>query len=469
MSRPDLSLCMIFRDEEAMLPDFIASVEGLWDEFVAVDTGSTDRSAELLRAAGARVSHFPWCDDFAAARNASLEQATGRWILFLDADERPTGELRDQIRALLRDPGAGAATVVLRNEWPDGSVRQSSLLRIFPNDEAIRFRYRIHEDVSDAVHDHLQRHGLAMRHLPGLVHHLGYTREVASTRHKKDRDLELLRLSLQDEPRDFYCWFKIMEIARFWDDNALWQEGAARVAELFETLTREEAARLRPRPFSGEMVALAAARLPGDDASRLRWLEENTRFAADHPALALRRGLLLENLGRLDEAEAAFRQALSLGRELAGQELRPRLALCRLALARGRLAPAVDHAVAAATLNPRDPEARLAAVSLGQTLVGTGAVDAAARILEPLAGTDDDAAFGYLVCCLCRNEAVDLQVAVSQEQADDLFKAWVRRLWESRHVEQLEAFVAGSGSIAGLFPWLPEFLAAETSRLRFGS
>ena len=77
LTRPDLSLCIIFRDEQTMLPDFIASVEGLWDELIAVDTGSTDRSADLLRAAGARVTEFSWRDDFAAARNASLEPATG--------------------------------------------------------------------------------------------------------------------------------------------------------------------------------------------------------------------------------------------------------------------------------------------------------------------------------------------------------------------------------------------------------
>ena len=100
MKQPRLSLCMIVRDEEAMLPDFLAAVDGLWDEFIAVDTGSRDGSAAILAGAGATVVPFTWCDDFAAARNASLEQASGDWILFLDADERVSPALARQIRQL---------------------------------------------------------------------------------------------------------------------------------------------------------------------------------------------------------------------------------------------------------------------------------------------------------------------------------------------------------------------------------
>ncbi len=81
-----------------MLPGFLAACAGLWDELCAVDTGSRDATVDLLEAAGARVVRRPWDDDFAAARNASLDLATGDWILFLDADERPTPQ------AVPRDP-----------------------------------------------------------------------------------------------------------------------------------------------------------------------------------------------------------------------------------------------------------------------------------------------------------------------------------------------------------------------------
>lgn len=93
---------MIVRNEEQTLGPCLASVRDLADEIVIVDTGSTDRTRELARAAGARVFDFPWVDDFAAARNESLRHATGSWILWLDADDRLDERNHRQCRELFR-------------------------------------------------------------------------------------------------------------------------------------------------------------------------------------------------------------------------------------------------------------------------------------------------------------------------------------------------------------------------------
>lgn len=77
---------MIVKDEEEWLAQCLESVQGAVDEIIVVDTGSSDRSNDIARQYGARIVPYVWCDDFAAARNAGLEQATGEWILFLDAD-----------------------------------------------------------------------------------------------------------------------------------------------------------------------------------------------------------------------------------------------------------------------------------------------------------------------------------------------------------------------------------------------
>ena len=68
-----LSLCVIARNEEAMLSGCLESVAGVVDEIVVVDTGSTDRTIEVALAHGARVLEKPWTDDFSAARNAALD------------------------------------------------------------------------------------------------------------------------------------------------------------------------------------------------------------------------------------------------------------------------------------------------------------------------------------------------------------------------------------------------------------
>jgi glycosyltransferase involved in cell wall biosynthesis len=93
-----LSAVLITKDEEERLPDALASVS-FCDEIVVVDAGSTDRTREIAEAAGARVLvKTPW-PGYAPQRNAAVEAARHDWVLCLDADERVTPALRDEIQA----------------------------------------------------------------------------------------------------------------------------------------------------------------------------------------------------------------------------------------------------------------------------------------------------------------------------------------------------------------------------------
>src|ERR1035438_4741785 len=97
-----LSACLIVKDEERRLPECLASV-AFCDEVIVVDSGSTDRTVEIARASGATVLQRPW-RGFAAQRNIALDAAHGEWALEVDADERVTARLRDDILALVADP-----------------------------------------------------------------------------------------------------------------------------------------------------------------------------------------------------------------------------------------------------------------------------------------------------------------------------------------------------------------------------
>ena len=483
MARPELSLCMIVRDEQEMLPDFLTSVTGLWDEFIAVDTGSTDRTAEILTAAGAQVISYTWNDDFAAARNASLAPATGRWIMFLDADERVTPRLAEQIRALLADDQAGAATVMMRNEIPGGSHRLAPLLRLFRSDPGIRFEHRIHEDPSISVQVMLQREGLAMHHLDGVVDHLGYVREVAADRNKKTRDLKLLRQSLQQNPEDFYCWFKILEIARFWEDESLWRETATAAAERLDSAEVTTLGDLNGRHWGGEFAALVSQGLHEDPARSLAWLDDHAGSVNPSAAWHLRRGFLLETVARTEDAEAAFTDSLALARGNASTQaaVRPLLGLCRLAAGRGDLDGARKFSREAAFLGPVDPEALLAVAAfhpaeasdtignllvdhpeaaspLARALLTTGQVAAAADCLRPHATRNADAALGLLVCTLILGENLDLQVDVAQDEADRILREWIDTLVDSYQEASIQAFAVHSVAVAEIFPWLESYL-----------
>ena len=72
-----VSLTMIVKDEQENLPRCLASIAGIFDEIIVVDTGSTDRTREIAREFGAKVFDFVWVDSFAAARNEALAHATG--------------------------------------------------------------------------------------------------------------------------------------------------------------------------------------------------------------------------------------------------------------------------------------------------------------------------------------------------------------------------------------------------------
>ncbi len=82
-----ISLCMIVRNEEAVLQRCLDSVKDLVDELVIVDTGSTDRTREIAAAYTPHVYDFPWIDDFSAARNFAFDQATREYCMWLDADD----------------------------------------------------------------------------------------------------------------------------------------------------------------------------------------------------------------------------------------------------------------------------------------------------------------------------------------------------------------------------------------------
>ena len=70
--KPRLSVCMIVMNEERFLGQCLSSVKDIANEIIVIDTGSTDRTVEIAREHGAQVGHFEWCNDFAAARNASI-------------------------------------------------------------------------------------------------------------------------------------------------------------------------------------------------------------------------------------------------------------------------------------------------------------------------------------------------------------------------------------------------------------
>jgi hypothetical protein len=210
-----LSACLIARDEEETLPRCLASLTGVVDEICVLDTGSRDRTPEIARLHGAKTGFRAWDQDFSTARNASLELASGDWILQIDADEEIDPTSLDGLRRDLENgPPCRLVEVQLLDGTPNPATVQ--LARLFRRDERIRYSRPVHESVVDS---------LAHAGLPPpspcslrLVHH-GYKPEFVARRDKHQRNLSILR-SVRDKAKaDAYDFYKLATTLPTWDST----------------------------------------------------------------------------------------------------------------------------------------------------------------------------------------------------------------------------------------------------------
>ena len=166
-----LSVVIITRDEEHDLPDLLESVRGVADEVVVVDSGSTDGTVELARAAGARVLHRDWVD-YGTQRLFAVAQARNDFVLSLDADERLSPELANSIETELARPEAELAAgyrIHFRHFLFGRPVRFGAMWR----DRRIRlFDRRRGGFDGAAVHEKVAVEG-PVRLLPGRCDHRG--------------------------------------------------------------------------------------------------------------------------------------------------------------------------------------------------------------------------------------------------------------------------------------------------------
>jgi glycosyltransferase involved in cell wall biosynthesis len=199
-----VAAAMIVRDEERFLPGCLSSLRGKVDDVVIVDTGSVDDTLSIARTFGARVFHFEWNDDFAAARNRGLEEVTADWMLYIDADER-LHTPGDRPVAEFLDPDAIAAYVRFKPKHNYTSYREP---RLFRRDPRLRFSGKIHESILPAI-DHIpERDKLSIARTAISLDHLGYEGDQAR---KTARNIPLLRQAIEDDPNRVYYWYHLAE------------------------------------------------------------------------------------------------------------------------------------------------------------------------------------------------------------------------------------------------------------------
>ena len=417
-----LSLCVIAKDEASMLPGLLASVEGVVDEIVLVDTGSSDATAQIARDAGAVVVDHPWRDDFADARNRALAESSGNWILVLDCDERlAPGAGRVLCEAIASGnfelgmlPLHNATRLDARPEEVLSGAASSGaptlLPRLMRRDETLRWEGRVHESVTEW----LGEGGKQVQEVPAAIIHLGGIPEVVEAKDKLNHYRRLLRQRCQEEPDNPVMWSHLAKVClRAGLLEEAWE--AARCG--WAAQQREFAAGKTWYSVSPVVTVFCFLALQRGEAElSLHAMQEAEAWNIRHPNTALLRGVSHETVAlkrtgheraeHLQKAAEAFTEALGMADTTWTEDCMPGATSWAANTRLGTVLLLQDHWQQAATAFVGALEAKPghvdAILGYAEALIGAGQGQAALSTLEPIleAGGADAWILG---CFACRN------------------------------------------------------------------
>lgn len=205
-----ISAAMMVKDEEHNLPRCLESIRDFVDEIAVVDTGSTDRTVELLDAERANglevlIKISPWRDDFSFHRNESLDLATGDWILVIDADEELCGD-KEALRKMLESEEIqkheSAAVEIQDIHGGEVAVRYVSA-RLFMKGK-VQYYGIVHNFA------HTEKAPVALR--GAYIQHYGYDLDPEAKLRKRERTVGLLKKRLEQNPYDWQAMFYMAEM-----------------------------------------------------------------------------------------------------------------------------------------------------------------------------------------------------------------------------------------------------------------
>lgn len=191
-----LSVAMIVKNEEKYLERCLKSLPAIVNEVVVVDTGSSDRTADIAVSNGAKLLAYEWDDDFSAARNFAINQTSGDWILVMDADEYFAEDCSSVLESFM-NAGKQIGRFEIVSKYMDNgetAFARDYVSRLFPRGAA--YAGRIHEQLIG---------NFPRRRIGGaVIHHDGYYQTD-----KHERNLSLLLLELQEKPGGSYVLFQL--------------------------------------------------------------------------------------------------------------------------------------------------------------------------------------------------------------------------------------------------------------------
>jgi glycosyltransferase involved in cell wall biosynthesis len=208
-----LTVSFIVKNEEQTLPRALKSVGYVADEIIVVDTGSTDNTVAIAESMGAKIYHFDWINDYAAARNISIKYATSKWVLYLDADEELTADSKRLISELLKkaSPDTGGFLCEINSQYykQDNTlgVHSGNYPRCFRNIgyPLLHFFGKVHEQISPS----LSERDYEIVKSPLVIEHHGYAISQQEMFEKIQKHLKTLREDIEQNPYNGYSWYHL--------------------------------------------------------------------------------------------------------------------------------------------------------------------------------------------------------------------------------------------------------------------
>ena len=346
---PLVSGCLIVKNEEQYLGECLKSLAGFVDEMVVYDTGSNDSTIEIAESFGAKVVRGYWDDDFGAARNRSLANCKGRWILWIDADERTLGDSlkvrRKLADSVLSYSNSECKQIRIRNHFGNGLAHSIShvALRIFLRTEG-SFYGALHERVRRrAKVDLILEDLLASSFSELTIDHLGYLNELMAKKTKTERNSGLAEKNF-DVVSDLEALMQRARTYMFVGEIRKARETALDILEKIDSSGNNEDDKrwIVATAYSVVIDSLILEKNPELAEEWLEKFEDRSNFMSRPMSFRARIRLLQ---GRYSEALALF-QALpdseisDDGLEIAFDHYVPEVAECLVSL--GRQAEAVE-------------------------------------------------------------------------------------------------------------------------------
>lgn len=313
---------MIVKNEEHNIVRALSWGKGIIKEQIVVDTGSEDRTAEIAKQMGAKVYHYDWNDNFAAAKNYALKKAKGNWIVFLDADEfvleEDTKKLQAFINQVHTDFRVKLITLNIAHLDQEGrTVAVAPQHRVFRNDPKIRYRYRIHEELYETS-------GVKLPFVNAgseiMILHTGYTENEKAVKQKGKRNIELLQKQLEETPTDGKFHMYLGDAYNIAGEETKAIESYQKVLWDDAVQTPDAAAFLR----AGLQFLNLLVKKPIDETEEFFFRICKTlkdRGLENHPDLDYLEGLWRLKAGNMQEAARLFECALQKMEQYKGAEV----------------------------------------------------------------------------------------------------------------------------------------------------